>query len=225
MSSKRQLLASATQCKRFYLFHLKTLIDMLTSAISSLQRTNAKLEVAFNKSQQTYVSLGVEEVTKSVLEVNSAIESKSVYSIHGKHLYTVKMGINKRNEVLAHLNMMLMKLNANSRQSPNLDFKFSTESELLFQFSKIFPAKLFESPLFKRISNELWKSCIVFGYKRKDNAEMQQLFRERLNLYAQGLYEISKQPCNYFLHKAVIDNNLSLLQQLCAGQRYFAGSW
>lgn len=222
MSSKRQLLANAAQCKRFYTLHLKTLIDTLTSAISSLQKANAKLEIAFNKSQQNYVSLSVEEITASVLEVNSLVELKSVYPIHGKHLYTVKMGINKRNEVLAHLNMMLMKLNANSKQSPSLDLKFSTESELLFQFSKHFPAKLFESPLFRRVSNELWKSCIAFGYRRKDNAEMQQLFRERLSLYTQGLREVSKQPCNYYLHKAVIDNNLSLLQQLCAGQRYFA---
>lgn len=214
--SNRHLLPRS---KKTYCLSLKLLIELFTHAINCLQKTNAALETTFTASQQCHVSLTAEETIGAVLKENSAVDHKSIYLLNGKRLYTVKEAIRRRNEVLAHLNIMLMKLNAKVKMVPNMEMRFSTEEELVFHFSKVFHAKLRESWLFKRIGNETWRSCIAFGYTRKNNSEMLQLFSERLDLYCQGALEVSKQPSNYPLHKAVMDNSLSLIQQLCAGQR------
>jgi len=219
MSNIRQSLTEVSRTKKYYNLSLRTLIDMLILAINSLQKTNAKLEITFNKIQQSFVSLNVEEAIKVIVKANSLVDIKSVYPLYERYIYTVRTAVRKRNEVLAHLNIMLMKLNNKAKLTLHMKLKFASEDELLLSFTKIFHAKLFESLLFKKICNEIWRSCIVFDYKRQSNTEMMQLFGEHLDLYCQGVSEISKKPCNYFLHKAVIDNNLSLLQQLCAGKR------
>jgi hypothetical protein len=172
----------------------------------------------YTKLQQSYVSLTIEEAIKIILEANSIVDTKSLYSIYGKYLCNVKTSIIKRNEVLAHLNIMIIKLNATVKVGSNVKIKFGTEEELFFSFLKLFPTKLFDSPLFKKISNEIWRACMSFDFKRK-NDEMMKLFSEHLDLFSQGISEVSKQSCNYFLHKAVINNNLSLIQQLCSGKR------
>lgn len=45
------------------------------------------------------------------------------------------------------------------------------------------------------------------------------LFAEHLDLYAHGICEISAVPDHYPLHKAVIDNDLPLVQRISVGER------
>jgi len=47
------------------------------------------------------------------------------------------------------------------------------------------------------------------------------LFCEHLDLYAQGILEISTSPEHYPLHKAVFENNLPVIRRVAVGERYF----
>jgi len=215
MSRRKEIL---TNIKQSYTLPLKLLIEMLTETINQLKKTNTKLDTRFNAIQQSYMTLNREEALGIILESNCSVDYKSVYGLHGMHPFTVKQSITKRNEMIAHFNIMLMKLNTRVKMTPNMEIKFVTEEELFLNFSKIFHAKLFESNLFKKICNEIWESYIASTHK-KENNNITQLFKERLDLYCQGVLEVSKQSCDYYLHKAIIDNKFSLMQQLCAGQR------
>ena len=46
------------------------------------------------------------------------------------------------------------------------------------------------------------------------------LFAEHLDLYAHGICEIATISDHYPLHKAVIDNDLPLVQRISVGERY-----
>ena len=50
---------------------------------------------------------------------------------------------------------------------------------------------------------------------------MNLLFSEHLDLYAQGICEISMHQDHYPLHRAVIENDLHLVQKIIVGERYY----
>ncbi len=80
----------------------------------------------------------------------------------------------------------------------------------------------------------MWKSTSLFvgqSAKRQgkpgEEAEawtrdVSELFAEHLDLYPQGIAEISTSPEHYPLHQAVFDNNLPLIRRICVGERFLS---
>ena len=230
------VLASSTKTKAYSL-SLSTISEMLSTAVNKLRATNAMLESEYNKSQQSSSGLSVETTVRKILGHGALVDSSKLYQTHGQQLFSIKAAINKRSEILAHLNIMLTNVGQKAKiEGEEFEIGFSHEEDLFYNFLKIFHAKLFESPLFRKICNEIWRVAVLFlasstAPKSKSapsttsSKHMVQLFREHLDLYAQGICEISMHPENYPLHRAVFENDLPLIRRLCVGERFSFASF
>jgi len=68
----------------------------------------------------------------------------------------------------------------------------------------------------------LWKLSAVYvpNHDKKNNVrEMTDLFTERLDLYSQGICEITICSEHYPIHKAVFENNLVAIRRINTGER------
>ena len=138
-----------------YTLPIREIMEEVTGAITKLRDTNRRIECSFTKAQLSYTSLSAQEfIQKIMLAGGRAVMSNHNlhYSLYGQQFYSLKAGINKRSEMVAHLNIMLMNLNQKSKD----DFfdngiYFSSEEELFNCFLKVFHIKLFQSPLFRKV--------------------------------------------------------------------------
>jgi len=203
------------QIKEPYSLSLEDAITMLSAAIKGLKVTNEVLVSIFNKEQQSYMTVSMEKAISIILGESGLTNIKMLYSIYGAQLFTIKNSINKRNEMIAHLSIMVGNLKQQIKEG-NKIINFKAEEELFIAFMNVFHRKLFESPLFRKICNEIWRVTLTF----KDNTiHKSQLLKEHLDLYTQGISEISIHKENYPLHKAVFDNDLPTIRRLCVGER------
>lgn len=70
----------------------------------------------------------------------------------------------------------------------------------------------------------MWK--ITTLYKAGEEMDYRGLvhFAEHLDLYAQGIAEMSAHKDHHPLHRAVFDNNLQLVQRIVVGERLLMSS-
>ena len=203
--------------KHFYTLPLSTITFMFSSAIDFFRTTISHLESQYNESQQCYSTLKMEQIIHSMPET-TLTNLRAIYYIYGKNICTIKASITKRNEIIAHLNIMLMKVNAKKKKNANFEIKFETEEDLVCNFIKIFGTAMFNSDLIRKISNEIWRVYIGAGRKKSSNDNLKQMFIEHLDLYCYGIVPVSASILNYLLHKVVIENNLPWIQQVCSGE-------
>ena len=160
MNNKPESLCHSSRASsHIYELPLSTIVKILNSAIIKLRATNSKLEHSFNQSQRMYSGLNIEEIIDNLCQSKSEIDKCFIYPIYGQSVYPIKSSIDKRNEILAHLNIMMATLNMKLKQNPSLGISFSTEMELLDNMRKLFHEKIFNSPLFRRISKDRTTSC------------------------------------------------------------------
>lgn len=201
-----------------YNLSLQGIVKILIFASKELRVTNNLLNTLYKKSQQSYRSLTLEQSINVILRKEILTDTSMLYPIYGEQRITIKSSINKREDMIAHLSIMVTNLYHQLKNNPGVKIEYKTEEELFLSFLGIFHKKLFESPLFRKICNEIWRVSLVFCENIK---QMGRLLREHLDLYNQGISEVSIHPANYLLHKAVFENNLPLIRRLCAGERLF----
>lgn len=220
MTSRMQVLSNTNkEQKQLYILSLETIGNMINSGIKNLHLSIIKLNALLNETQQAYTTFTLEEITHHSLGRITMTNMHIIYYAKGQLLHTAKESIKNINDVIAHLNIMIMKVNSKIKKTPKFEFRFGTEEELILSFIKIFSNTMFNSELFKKICHEIWKSCILSKDKGLNEEMIIQSFEERLDLFCQGISVVSKNPLNYPLHKAIIENNLALIQQICSGTR------
>jgi hypothetical protein len=139
-----------------YFFSLKDLLDLLTSAQQALYATNQMIERLSFKSSLLTLALTKEEYLGKVWyrkgrKVNRAL----LYSIYdSQQPFPIKAGINRRNELIGHLNIMTVNLYQKLKENIfNNSLYYSTEEDLFNALLRVFHSKLFESPVFRKVSS------------------------------------------------------------------------
>jgi len=131
---------------------LKDLIDMLANVNQRLKQTNRSLEAAYSKQQLMYTCLTVDQfLAKAWPSPMPLSRRETLYPIYGQPLI-LKAAINKRNDMIGHLNIMIVNLMQKSKENVfDSALYFSTEEDLFHAFLKLFHLKLFESPVFRKV--------------------------------------------------------------------------
>lgn len=136
-----------------HVLHLKDFIEILAAAHHSLRLTNQTIESMYTKQQLLSTTLSVSQFLDKVWfgrdrQANRAL----LYSIYGLQTFPTKAGMSKRNELIGHLNIMTMNLGQKLKESVFDDsLYYTTEEDLFRALLKAFHAKLFESPVFRKV--------------------------------------------------------------------------
>ena len=136
-----------------YCFHLKDFLEMLTIAQHALSATNQLIEQLFSKVSLCSLAFTMDNFLDTIwYKVNRQVNRILLYSIYGEHSYPVKVGINKRYELIGHINIMTVDLCQKIKENLFDDsLYYSTEEDLFNNLLKIFHLKLFESPIFRKV--------------------------------------------------------------------------
>jgi hypothetical protein len=118
-----------------------------------LSGMNQQLEERFAKSCFPTLALTAEQfLTKVWYKSTRLVNKVLLYSIYGSQPYPLRTGINKRNELIGHINFMTVGLCQKLKENPFDNFLYySTEEDLFDSLLKIFHPKLFESPIFRKV--------------------------------------------------------------------------
>lgn len=137
-----------------YCFHLKDFLELLTFAQHALSATNQQLEETFAKSHIPTLVFTAEQFLANFWYKGTRLVNKVLlYSIYGSQPYPLRAGINKRNELIGHINFMTVGLCQKLKENLFDDsLYYSTEEDLFDSLLKIFHPKLFESPIFRKVS-------------------------------------------------------------------------
>jgi len=138
-----------------YYFSLKDLLDLITSAQQALNDTNQIIERLFFKSSLPTLVLTKEEYLEKVwYRKERKVSRAMLYSIYdNQQAFPVKTGINRRNELIGHLNIMTVNLHQKLKENIfNNPLYYSTEEDLFNALLRMFHSKLFESPVFRKVT-------------------------------------------------------------------------
>ncbi len=135
-----------------YTLQIKDLIEMLNTAHHSLRQTNQAIEAHYSKSQMLLASPAVEQFLDKIWYQSVRQTSRVLlYSIYGQQAFPLKTAVTKRNEMIGHLNIMAMNLGQKLKENVfDASLYFTTEEDLFNALLRVFHAKLFESPVFRK---------------------------------------------------------------------------
>lgn len=132
---------------------IKDLIEMLTTCSQFLQQTIKKIESLYSKASSPLVCLNLSQYLNLVWEnCAQGTNLKLLYPVFGNQIFSIKATINKRNNMLGYLNIMLDHLKQKFKENKqNYALYYSNEEELYNIMLKIFHSKLFECPIFRKV--------------------------------------------------------------------------
>lgn len=136
-----------------YTLHIKDLIEILNAGHHALRQTNQTVESMYTKTQLLMVNLSMEQFLDKIwYNVTRQANRVLLYSIYGLHPFPLKAAINKRNDMVGHLNIMTMNLGQKLKENLFDDsLYYTTEEDLFNVLLKVFHSKLFESPVFRKV--------------------------------------------------------------------------
>ena len=140
-----------------YSLHIKDFVEMLNVAHHLLRQANQALEAKYSKTKILITSLTMDQFLDKVwYNVSRQTNRVLLYSIYGIQPFPLKTSINKRSDIIGHLNIMVMNLNQKLKENLfDNSLYYSTEEDLFNALIKVFHSKLFESPVFRKVISML----------------------------------------------------------------------